>query len=226
MSWVTASRGNWSAPPRAARPAPRANTAVNSAALVDPERCDHLPVLGRGAHQDAEAGAAEQEGEGAEHRGAERDQHQLVLREALAQHVDRADEVRRARPDQGVRAPDDHHQLAHDQHHAEGREQLEQFGRLVDPAQQQNLDQGADAGDHGCRQQEREPEAQRRSGAAEPAGQADRQIGAQHVERAVGEVHDPGDAEDDREPGRDQEQGRRAGQTVQDLDDEEVHDVR
>ena len=115
--------------------------------LVDAERADHLAVLGRGAHQDAPAGAPEQPGERAEHGRAEGDQHQLVLRETLAEDRDRAGEARRPRPDLVLRSPDDDHQLPDDQHHAEGREQLEQLGRLVDPAQQQDLDQRAERGD-------------------------------------------------------------------------------
>src|SRR5207247_10312106 len=47
-----------------------------------------------------------------------------------------------------------------------------------------------------------------------------RDIGAQHVERAVREVDDARDAEDERQPRRDEEQRRRAGKTVDELDEE------
>ena len=49
----------------------------------------------------------------------------------------------------------------------------------------------------------------------------DREVGAQHVERAVREIDDARDAEHDRQSGGDDEQRGRAGQPVQRLHEEE-----
>src|SRR5262249_17737288 len=64
------------------------------------------------------------------------------------------------------------------------------------------------------------PEAER---AGEALGQRERHIGAEHVERAVGEVNDTRDAKDDRKARGDQEQRRRAGKTGQELDNIKGH---
>ena len=222
MSWDTASRGSCKAPPSAASPAPSANTEVNSQAWLTPS----APAISRSwvaaRTRIPQRVRRNSEMQGEEHGGPERDQHQLVLGKPLAEDRDRAGKSRRPRPEQVLGPPDHDHQLAHDQHDAEGREQLEQLRRRVDPPQQQDLDQSAEPADDQGGEQDCEPEAERRGAAAEPAGQAHGEIGAQHVERAVGEVDDPGDAENDREAGCDQEQRGGGGEAVQQLDDQEV----
>ncbi len=132
---------------------------------------------------------------------------QIVGRERLAEEIDRALEARRARPEQIVRPPDQQHEILDDQRDAEGREQLEQFRRVIDAAQQQHFDQRADRGDDRARRATiAAPEAE---GAAEPVGQRVADIGAEHVEGAMREIDDAGDAENDRQAGGDQKQ--RAG---------------
>ncbi len=103
------------------------------------------------------------------------------------------------------------------QHQREGGQQLEQLGRAVDAPQQQHLDQRAEHADRQRRQQQRRPEAQAR---AQLVDQRVGDVDAQHVERAMREVDDAGDAEDQRQARRHQEQRRRAGQPVEQLDDE------
>ena len=80
----------------------------------------------------------------------------------------------------------------------------------------------ADDADQQRRQHHAAPEAER---ARRPEARHQRpgDVGAQHVERAVREVHDPRDAEDDRQPRGDEEQRGRARQPVQGLDEDEVH---
>ena len=189
--------------------------------LIDAERCDHVAVLRRGAHQNAPAGALEQKVEDAEHDRAEHDQEQIVGRDILAEEIDRALEAGRAAADQIVRAPDQHHEVLHHQRQAEGGEQLEQFRRMIDPAQQHHLDQHAEDGDDKGGDDDAAPKAER---AGKALGQRERDIGADHVEGAMGEIDDAGDAEDDREAGRHQEQRCRAGETGQELDDVEGHE--
>ena len=188
--------------------------------LIDAERRHHVAVLRRRAHQHAPARALEQQPEPAEHDRTERDQEQVIARDVLAEEIDRALEARRAAAEQIVRPPDQHHDILDHQGQAEGREQLEQFRRMIDPPQQHHLDQHADDGDDQRRDDDAAPEAER---AGEALGQRERDIGAEHVERAMGEIHDPRHAEDDRQPRRDQEQRRRAGETGQELNEVEGH---
>ena len=58
--------------------------------------------------------------------------------------------------------------------------------------------------------------------AVSPGDDAVGDVDAQHVERAVREVHDPRHAEDQRQPDGDQEERRRARQAVEELDDDGV----
>jgi hypothetical protein len=77
---------------------------------------------------------------------------------------------------------------------------------------------------------ERQPDQQRggqrqRQPQHEAAGQPDEghgQIGAEHVLHAMRQVDEVHHAEDERQPGRDQEQQDAELQAVQDLDDEEA----
>ena len=155
-----------------------------------------------------------------EHDRTERDQEQVVGRNVLAEDIDRAPEARRAAAEQVARSPDQHHQILHHQGQAEGRQQLEQFGRVIDPPQQHHLDQHADHRHHQRRDHDAAPEPER---AGKPLGQRERDIGAEHVERAMGEIDDPRHAEDDRQARRHQKQRRRAGKTGQELDEVKGH---
>ena len=109
-----------------------------------------------------------------------------------------------------------HHEVLDHQRQAEGREQLEQLRRMIDPPQQHHLDDHADHRDDQRRGDDAAPEAER---AGEALGQREGDIGAEHVEGAVGEIDDPRHAEDDRQARRDQKQRRRAGKAGQELDD-------
>src|SRR6185312_10039345 len=55
--------------------------------------------------------------------------------------------------------------------------------------------------------------------------QREGEIGPHHVEAAMGEIDDPHDAEDEREPARHQEQQQPILHAVQHLDEEEDHAV-
>ena len=188
--------------------------------LVDAERGDHVAVLRRRAHQHAPAGAVKQQPQRAEHHRAEHDQQDIVGRHRLAEQVERAAQAGRATPEQIVRAPDQDHEVFDHQGQAEGREQLEQFGRAIDPAQQHHLDDDADQRDDQRRADDAAPEAER---ARKPLGEREREIGAEHVEGAMREVHDPGDAEDDRQARSHEKQRGRAGESGQKLREIKAH---
>ena len=190
-------------------------------ALVDAEGRDHLPVEGRRAHQGAPAGAVEQQPQAGQHERRDRDQHEIVFRQPVAQDGDRPGEAGRPRADQIFRTPDPQGDVLDHQDDAEGRDQLEQLRRPVDAAQQQDFHRHADQADRCGGEQDGDPEADRAAADRGDRGHAD--IGAEHIEGAVGEIHDPRDAEDDRQARRHQEQGGRTGKARQQRDDEFTH---
>ena len=112
-------------------------------ALVDTQRARQHAVLGRRAHDHAEAGAREQPPQQQQHERADRQQQELVRRHRASEQLDRAGEPRRARAEQVLGAPDRERRIADDQHDAEGRRELQQVGCGVDPLQEQHLDGGA-----------------------------------------------------------------------------------
>ena len=182
--------------------------------LVDAERADHLTVLRRGTDQPSEASLGQHQMEQQKDGGADDDQEEVVTWEVAAENLDRAAQSRRPRPEQVFRAPQVLHRVVDDEHQRESREQLEKFGRLVDSPQQHNLDQRAECRNHQSRRNDAAPEAEH---ATQPGGERIGQIQAQHVERAVGDIDDAGDAEDQRQSGADEEQARCRGQSVQGL---------
>ena len=188
--------------------------------LIDAERRDHVAILRRGANQHAPACALEHQPQQSKHDGTEPDQEQVIARDVLAEEVDRALESGRAAAKQIVRPPDQHHEILDHQRQAEGRQQLEQLGRMVDPPQQHHFDEHADRRDNQRRGDDAAPESKR---AGKPLSQRERDIGAHHIKRAMGEIDDPRYAKDDREPRRDQKQRRCAGKTGQELNDVKGH---
>ncbi len=188
--------------------------------LIDAECCDHVAVLRRRAHQDAPARALEQQPQNAQHGRAEHDQEQIIARDVLAEEVDRTLEARRAAAELIARPPDQHDEIFHHQRQAEGREQLEQLRRMINPSEQQHLDDGADRSDDQRRDDDAAPEAER---AGPLFGQREGDVGAEHVERAMREIHDPRHAKNDRQPRRHQKQRRRAGKPGQELDEVKGH---
>ena len=148
----------------------------------------------------------EDEPDEAKNERSERDQQEVVGREGMAEEVHRALEARRAWSEQLARAPDQQHEILDDEGDAKSREQLKQNRRVIDSAQQQHFDERADQGDAERREHDRAPEAK---GAAQPVGQRVTDIGAEHVEGAMGEIDDAGYAENDRQARSDEKQ--RAG---------------
>jgi len=110
------------------------------------------------------------------HDRTERDQEQVVTWNVLAEEIDRAFKSRRAAAQQIIRSPDQHHQILDHQGQAERRQQLEQFGRMINPPQQHHLDQHADGGDDQRRDDDATPKSER---AGKPLGQRERDVGAE-----------------------------------------------
>jgi hypothetical protein len=77
-----------------------------------------------------------------------------------------------------------------------------------------DLDRGADCGDHERGQHDPAPEPER---AADRRHQRVGDVGPEHVERAMRDIDDARDAEDEGEPGRDEEQARCRSETIEGL---------
>ena len=186
--------------------------------LVDAQSAHHLAILCGGPHQRAPARSRQQQPDCGQHHRTDRDQEQIIGRHALAHDLDGVGQARCPRAHEIFGAPGEQRDVLDHQDDGEGRQKLEKLGRAVDPPQHQQLDQDTDQPHRQGREHDRAPEAQ---GCA--AQQLDQRIGAveaQHVERTVREVHDPRDAEDQRQAGRHQEQRRGGGQPVQELDED------
>ena len=131
--------------------------------LIDAERAHHLAILRGGADQAAEPGLGQHRDEGSSSTtGPIDDQEQVVARKVAAEDLDRAAQAGRARPEQVLGAPDALRHVVDDEHEREGGEQLEQLRRLIDAAQQQDLDQRAERRHHQRRQRDAAPEARAR----------------------------------------------------------------
>ena len=186
--------------------------------LIDAERLRHHPVLSRRAHQHAPTRSPGEPPQQQENGGSDDDQQRVVLREHAARDLDRTLEAGCARPEQIFRSPERKRRVLDDQHDAEGGDQLQQLGRGVESPQQQDLHQRADRADGDRRGEHRKPITGNRRPKA--GDRAVRDVRAEHVERPVREVDDARHPEDEREPGRDEEQRRRAGEAVDELDEE------
>ncbi len=123
-------------------------------------------------------------------------------------------QARRARPEQIFRSPQPQRGVIDDQKQREGGEQLEQFGRGIDPPQQEYFDERADDADDDRARDDPAPEAER---TADRRHQRDGDISPQHVKRAMRDVDDARDAEDQGKPGRDEEQTGCRSQAVERL---------
>jgi hypothetical protein len=118
-----------------------------------------------------------------------------------------------------VVAPDQAAQFFENQYQAVGEQHLVEVVALVEVAEQQALQRHAEH--HG----ERDREQDRGRQVAGHSGQRPRQVGADHVEAAMGQVDDAHDAEHQRQPAGDEEQQQAVLQAVEQLDQEkgEIH---
>ncbi len=187
--------------------------------LVDAERRHHLAILSRCADQPAEAGAGEHQIEAEEHRRPGQGEEDVVFRQPPPEQLDRSGQPRRAGTQNVLRPPDRQRRVVDHQQQREGGEQLVEFRRLVDAAQQHDLGDRPDQRHHQHRDNDAAPEAERAGPGPRDAGG---EIDAEHVERAMGHVHDARHAEDDRQPRRHQEQPGRRGEPVHGLEQKGV----
>jgi hypothetical protein len=182
--------------------------------LIDAKRAEHLPILGRRPHQAAEARAREHHMQHEEYHRRDDYQESVVARHAAAENYDGAAQARRARPEQIFRSPQPQRRIVDDEKQRKGGEELKQLRGDVDAAQQHDLDQRAENADDKRCGDDPAPKAER---AVHRRRQGDGDIGAQHVERAVRDIDDAGDAEDQGKSGGDEKQAGSRGETVDGL---------
>ncbi len=188
-------------------------------AHVGAERVHHLGVLRGGADQQAETRALQELPDRDRNHDAGAGEEQAIDRERFVEDEHDAGQRMRRRHFQRVDAPDQADRLAHDQRQAEGHHQEGTVVAAVEPAQDAEFECGAEAADQDRRDDQ---------GCPEVAGDGDggvADIGAQHEERAMREVHDAHDAEDQRQSDAEEEQQCRLRQRVQALRDEEGEEV-
>ena len=131
--------------------------------LIDAERGDHVAVLCRGADENAPARARQKQPEQPENSRSDKDQRKVICRKRAAENEDCALQARRARSDEIFRSPELQYDVLHDQRKRKCREQLKQFRRAIDAAQQQNLDERADDRDGNAGEKHRGPVAHTRA---------------------------------------------------------------
>ena len=138
---------------------------------------------------------------------------------AHAVEVEAAGQNGRARHRMRLGAPDVLAGVREDQHQGVGEKQLIEFFALVHIAEQEALHDAAEDGDAERGDHHRAQEADRRP--PENKGHVPGDVGADHVEGAVGEVDDLQDPEDQRQARRDEEQEHRGGQARAQLAEQE-----
>ena len=213
--WLAASRGSSSAPPRPARKTPSAKTLVNSHFWLTPSAATISRSCVAARTSTPQVVRRKSSHRNARTSGARAISSRSYVGKGWPKRSIAPLKPGRARTEQIARPPDQQHEILDDERDAEGREQLKQFRRVVDAAQQQHFDERADRGDDERGERDRAPEA---DDAAQPVGQRVPDIGAQHVEGAMREIDDAGDAENDREAGGDEKQRAGAREPRNELD--------
>ncbi len=217
---LTNSRGTWSAPPRPARNEPTMNAEVKRTRWLTPS----APTISRSCV--AARTRMPQRVRWKSSQMSPKTTGPMTMRARSYSGIG-SPKMRTARSSIGARGPRRssepqivQHRVLHDEDDAERRDQLEELGRVVDPPQDGDLDDGADQRRGPGRQQDAGPEAddprQRRH-------QRVGHVGAEHVQRAVREVHHARHAEDDRQARRDEEQRGRVREPRQELSEVEAH---
>jgi len=188
--------------------------------LIDAQRPDHFPVLGRGSHEDADPGLGDEIPEPEQNERRDRNQRQVILRHRLAHNADDPLQSGCPRPKHVLGAPNEQGHVLNDQDDSECGNELKQFRCPVNRPQYADLDNDADDADGKAGEQDRSPEPNRTWQHLHNRI-ADKR--AEHVEGAMREIDDPSDTENQRQSRRDQKQRRRIGKPGQKLCNEKTH---
>jgi hypothetical protein len=179
----------------------------------------HCGVVDAGADHRADSRAFEKEPQHQRDHGAERDEEKPIGREHAGAERDDAVECGRRRQSMHVAAPDRLHYVEEDERETESQQNLIEVAAAVERAQEADFHRDADNRNRNWRQQERQPKA-----AGQPIDR-EADVAAQHEERAVREAHDVHETEDQRQPRRGQEQQDTVDDAVEELIENEFHDL-
>ena len=175
----------------------------------------HRRMGGAGADQHAHPGAVDQPVEEGRHRQPDRDHRQPVGRVVEAGQRYRAVQPGRRLRVQRADAPDHAHRLVEKQHQAKGGQHLVEVVALVQAGQRNAVD--GHAQHHGAQHRAQRAEQEGPRGRRDGGGQK----GPHHVERAMRQVDKIHDAEDQRQPGCQQEQQHPELQPVEHLGEDQ-----
>ena len=179
---------------------------------VGAERLHHFRILRYRADQQPRAGAFQEQPHAYGGKDAKGDEEQTILRKRLieqkdhaAQNVGSGDPVR-------VRTPQNPYHLAHYHGETEGHHEIgAAIAARIQPAQEHFLKSDAHGADNDRGDNERHPERARCSDCRIT------DIGTEHEERAMRKIDDTHDAEDQRQPARNEEQNRRLRECIETL---------
>jgi hypothetical protein len=184
--------------------------AEKDAADVDPHRLDHFRIVDAGADQRAETGLVQQQPEGHEHQDAERQHEDAILRIHYGADPHRAAERLRDRHRKRVAAPDHEAEIVEHKGDAERQQHLPQFD-TANERQQAAIQQPTEYRNRRHRGQD----AEQKTAAGLRRGIADE--AADQIERAMREINDAQQPEDQGETGRHDEQQRGKGEAIENL---------
>src|SRR5262249_13830827 len=182
---------------------------------IDAHAARHLAVVDRGANRRAEPRPLEQEPETQTDGDGDRDDENSIRWKRQAARAHRAGQHRWRGNRVGVTAPDEERQVLEDQREADGHQHLAQ-GLAGQAPQEQALHPDPDQ----SHRQGADGERAREAAGAPHRREAD--VASQHEVRAVGEIHHAHDAEDQRQPARQEEQERAVGHPVESLRDPQL----
>ncbi len=189
---------------------------------ADAERARHVAVLGRGAHDHADA----RPGDDDEHHRGDRqtkqaDRDAVVLVGEIVGQLERAAQEFRRGDRMHVLAEQDLAHLVEHEDQPVAEQHLREMVAAVEPLDEQAFQREAR---HEC---DRDAAGERRQEAAGRQRQPVRHVGAEHIEGAVREVDDAEDAEHERQPARHEKEHEAVLDAVEQMNGEgrKVHGV-
>ena len=211
-------------PAKAASPAPSAKDDGEQPRHADADNARHVGIVDAGADHGAEPGAVEQQPERDRDHQGDDDDGEPIMRKRPAVRARRKPPSAAGRRDiDRIAAPDHQAEIGGHERDAERDQHLRQLlaGQL---AQQKALEHRAEGRDQQCRHQRRQPEIERHAEQAADEGRAE--IGAEHEQRAVRQVRDAHQPEDQREARRQQEQQTAKSDAVDRQQQPKIHSRR
>ena len=199
-------------PANAASPTLKATMLAMYGVQRNAERGNHVGVLNARPYDATERSSLQQEPQAGDGGDSHRQHQQPVLRVDEVANEQLTFERARNRERHGCRAEHPAQRLFGHHRETEGQQQTECGIRVIEAAKQQALDHQPDQ----CHQQSARRSPSRRS-PAPIVGDDDGEVRAEGIERAMRQIDETAEREDQREPERDQQVIRAGQQAVEDL---------